>query len=66
MPVHFSTMLPLASSLTPFSGNFSTALGTVAHHIFQDMYQDHFDFEKSYQAALNNNDYQFTEEEQVL
>lgn len=52
--------------LDPFSGNFSTALGTVAHHIFQDMYQDHFDFEKSYQAALNNNDYQFTEEEQVL
>lgn len=52
--------------LDPFSGNFSSALGTLAHHIFQDMYLDHFDFEKSYQAALKNSDYQFTEEELVL
>jgi len=52
--------------LDPFSGNFSSALGTAAHHIFQDMYQENFDFEKSYQTALNNSDYHFSEEEQVL
>ena len=62
----FQYYVSFGLKLDPFSGNFSTALGTVAHSIFQDMYQDHFDYEKSYQAALNNSDYQFNEEEQVL
>jgi len=62
----FQYYVTFGLKLDPFSGNFSTALGTIAHRIFQDIYLDHFDFEKSYQMALNNSDYQFTEEEQVL
>ncbi|HPS18643.1 MAG TPA: PD-(D/E)XK nuclease family protein [Bacilli bacterium] len=62
----FQYYLAYGLDLDPFKGNFSSALGNIAHQIFQNMSNQDFDFEQAYQNAYAGSDYQFTESEKTL
>lgn len=43
--------------IDPFETNFAIKIGNVSHHIFEKQFEDDFDFEKEWEAALLNDDF---------
>lgn len=64
----FQYFASVALKLDPFENSFHLCLGNIAHHIFQDIQEDGFDFESSYRRAyqIENQSYPFSIAEQVL